>query len=87
MKNKETKKCFFQNLLCSVLCAVITVGCLLVFPQFEMKAEAAEDHTCVYRWITVSEGSGYADLYQQYSCKYCGYVEKINYMRSEIFVK
>lgn len=87
MKNKETKKCFCQKILYGMLCTVIAIGALVIFPQFGMKAEAAEDHTCVYRWITVSEGSGYADLYQQYSCKYCGFVEKINYMRSELFVR
>ena len=87
MKNKKINKSFYSKKLYGILCAVIAVGSLLIFPQFEMKAKAAEDHTCVYRWVTVSEGSGYADLYQQYSCKYCGYVKEINYMRSEIFVK
>lgn len=87
MKNKVIKNSFYQKFLCGILCAVIALGSVLVFPQFEMKAEAAEDHNCSYVWLTLSEGSAYKELYEIYSCKKCGKVQKINYMRPEDFVK
>lgn len=86
MKNKETKKSFCQKILSSILCTAIAVGCMLVFPQLEMKAEAA-GHVCEYKWVTISEGSGYADLYEEYKCDICGAVSGINYKRSELFVR
>lgn len=75
---------FSKKVLTGMLCAVIALGSMLLFPQFGMKAEA---HSCTYRWVTISEGSGYGDLYEKYECEVCGDVAKINYMRSELYVR
>lgn len=86
MKKKETKKCFCKKLLSGVLSVAIVVGCMLSFPQFEMKAEA-KDHTCSYGWKTLSEGSAYSDLYQIESCNICGEIRMINYRRAQDFIR
>ena len=87
MNHKVTKTSFYQNILFGVLCAVIAVVTILFFPQFEMKAEAAEEHNCSNSWTTLSEGSAYEALYEIYSCKVCGKVSKFNYIRPEDFVQ
>ena len=85
MRNKGRKNCFFKNVLCSVLCTVIALGCMIAIPQFGMKAEA---HYCsCFKWVTISEGSGYSDLYQEYRCTECDEVNMINYKRAEFFVR
>lgn len=86
MKNKEKKNCFCKKFLCGVLSTVIAVGSMLVFPQFEMKAEAVE-HKCEYSWKTLSQGSAYQDLYQIYSCDICGKMELKNFMYAKDFVR
>lgn len=86
MKNKEKKNCFCKKFLCGLLSTVIAVGSMLVFPQFEMKAEAVE-HKCEYSWKTLSEGSAYQDLYQIYSCDICGKMELKNFMYAKDFVR
>lgn len=84
MKNK---KCICKKIICGVLCAVIAVGSVLIFPQFEMKAEAATVHDCSYSWKTLSEGSAYSDLYEIFSCDTCGKIKMKNFMHAEDFVR
>lgn len=88
MKNKKIEKRIWQKIISGVLCTVIAVGSMLISPQFELKAEAAKNHTCVAGpWKTLSKGSGFTDLYQERLCNICEEVVEINYMRSEDFVK
>ena len=72
--------------MCGMLCTAIAMGCMLISPQFEMKAEA-KNHTCNYVWKTLSEGSAYQDLYEIKSCEICGEVQMINYKRAADFVR
>lgn len=86
VKNNETKKCLSKKILCGLLCAVIAIGCMLIFPQFEMKTEA-KNHTCNYVWKTLSKGSAYEDLYEIKSCEICGEVQMTNYKRAYDFLR
>ena len=87
VKNNETKKCLSKKILCGLLCAVIALGSVVIFPQYELKAEAAVEHKCSYTWKTLSKGSAYSDLYEIQSCDICGEMKLKNYKRAYDFVR
>ena len=86
MKNKEGTKRFIQRIVCSLLCATMALGAVLILPQFELKAEA-RDHYCSFVWRTISEGSGYQDLVQVYQCDVCNKIDWVYFKTSEGFVR
>lgn len=83
---KKVNNSFFKKFMCGMLCTAIAMGCMLISPQFGMKAEA-KNHTCNYVWKTLSEGSAYQDLYEIKSCEICGEVQMTNYKRAYDFVR
>ena len=84
MRSKRVTKVFLKRIISGLLCAVIVIGGVLFFPQYELKVEA---HECELRWRTISEGSAYSALYEVYQCIICNKVEEINYKTPEVFVR
>ena len=84
MKSKGTAKLICKRIIGGFLCSAIVMSGVLVFPRYELKAEA---HECAFAWHTRSEGSAYSTLYEVYECVLCNKVKEINYKTPEVFVR